>query len=97
MSDDTGWLEALEERVRQAAERLRALGDENLGLRERIAELEGELAAARAAAAGDALAGPAALPQDPGAERWQRERAEVRRRVEKLAERLGELLTSAGE
>ena len=96
MSDDTGWLEALEERVHQAAERLGALGEENAGLRARIAELEGELATASAAADGAAPAGAATAPPDPEAERWRRERAEVRRRVEKLAERLGELLASAG-
>lgn len=88
MSEESGWLDALEERVHQAAERIGALGEENVRLRTRVAELERELKAARAGA-------PAAGKGETAA--WRQERAEVRRRVEKLAERLGELFTSAGE
>jgi hypothetical protein len=96
--ESAGWLDALEERVREAAERLRAVGAENDRLRGQLARLERELATARAAVPA------AAVPAEPpaggdGAEtgRWPEERAEVRRRVERLAARLGELLASAGE
>ena len=69
------WLDGLEARVRDAVARLGEMKEENRTLRERIEELEGQLAAAAGAGASDA--GP-----------WQAEREEVRRRVEALAERL---------
>jgi hypothetical protein len=93
MSGDTGWLDALEERVHQAAERLRALGEDNARLGARAAELERELTAERAARAAATAAG--APPDGDEAASWRRERDEVRRRVGKLAERLGELLAAA--
>lgn len=103
---DTGWLDALEERVHQAAERLRALGEDNARLGARAAELERELAAERAARATSAsgtagTAGPAAEPAAGAAaaadDDWRSERDEVKRRVEKLAERLGELLAACDD
>lgn len=39
---DIEWLDSLETRVRDAAERLRDLKEENAALKERIRELEGE-------------------------------------------------------
>ena len=39
---DIKWLDSLETRVRDAAERLRELKEENAALKERIRELEGE-------------------------------------------------------
>lgn len=85
----TGWLDALEERVRQAAERLRELGAENDRLRAEVTRLEAELEAATAARAGRSP--DAAVAAE--AEAWREERAEVRRRVEGLVERLGDLLS----
>jgi cell division septum initiation protein DivIVA len=69
------WLDGLEARVRDAVARLGEMKEENRTLRERIAELEGRLAAG-AEGAGD------------GESAWAAEREEVRRRVEALAERL---------
>jgi predicted RNase H-like nuclease (RuvC/YqgF family) len=74
---DIEWLDALESRVREAAERLRDLGQENAALRDRIADLETRLAAAEG---GSGAAG-----------RWEAEREEIRRRVEGLTRRLEEL------
>lgn len=69
-------LDALEQRVEQTGERLGALRDEIAQLKARVAELERELDAAR----GD------------GERAWAKEREQLRRRVEKLAGRLGALL-----
>lgn len=74
-------LDQLEEKVQAAASRLRELAAENERLAARVAELE--------AAAPGAAAEPA---EAPAAAEWRRERDEVRRRVEKLARRLAELL-----
>lgn len=68
------WLEELEARVRDAAERLRELRDENQSLQDRIEELETRLAAA---------GGTGAKPEE-----WQREREEIRERVERLTRHL---------
>jgi chromosome segregation ATPase len=70
------WLDSLEARVRDAVARLGEMKEENRTLRERIAELEGRLAA-HAGDGGDGADGE-----------WETEREEVRRRVEALAERL---------
>lgn len=72
------WLETLESRVHEAAERLRDLREENRELARRVEALETELADTRSA--GEA------------AERWEQERDEIRRRVERLAEGLEELV-----
>jgi len=63
--------------VRDAVARLGEVKEENRTLRERIEELEGQLAA-RSDDAGDGAGGGP----------WAAEREEVRRRVEALAERL---------
>lgn len=73
------WLDALEARVHEAAERLRELKEENADLERRNAELEARLAAAGSPAS------------DAGGD-WQSERDGIRRRVEKLAATLEELL-----
>ena len=72
------WLDGLEARVRDAVARLGEMKEENRALRDRIAELEGRLAAAAEGTADGA----------DGARGWETEREEVRRRVEALAERL---------
>jgi predicted RNase H-like nuclease (RuvC/YqgF family) len=72
------WLEGLESKVHEAAERLRALREENRDLSRRVEELETELAEVRTS--GEA------------AETWEREREEIRRRVERLADGLEELI-----
>ena len=77
------WLDALEEKVHEATERLRALAEENRAQARRIAELEGELAGA---------ADNAGSSGEEGAAEWQRERDEIRQRVERLARGLGELI-----
>ena len=69
------WLDGLEARVRDAVARLGEMKEENRALRERIAELEGKLAAGGEGAGN-------------GESEWRTEREEVRRRVEALAERL---------
>jgi predicted RNase H-like nuclease (RuvC/YqgF family) len=72
------WLEALETRVRQAAGRLHELKEENRALARRVEALESELEETRRS--GDAASG------------WERERDEIRRRVERLADGLEELI-----
>jgi FtsZ-binding cell division protein ZapB len=69
------FLEALEARVGEAAERIEALARDNEELRRQVAELQAELQAGRAS----------------GAAGWKKEREEVRKRVERLVERLSEL------
>lgn len=73
------WLDELETRVREAAKRLGELQEENRGLRERVAELE-----TRLAAAGDTAA--------TGNGDWEKERDEIRGRVERLSQQLEGLL-----
>ena len=73
---DMAWLQALEEKVHAAAGRLRELREENASLRRKIEELEERLAA----------------PASGEAARWAGEREEIRGRVERLVERLEELL-----
>ena len=70
------FLDALETKIRETGERLSELREENSGLRDRLAALERELESLRAAS-------PAA---------WERERDQLRKRVEKLAGRLSSLL-----
>lgn len=79
------WLGALEESVRQATARLGELREENRALTQRVQELESQLAAAQAT--------PATL-ENAGAEAWEAEREEIRRRVEKLTLGLEALIES---
>jgi predicted RNase H-like nuclease (RuvC/YqgF family) len=66
------WLDALEEKVHEAAERIAELKEENQALARRVEELETQLAAT--------------TPEEPdeAGEAWKTEREEIRRRVEKL-------------
>ncbi len=74
------WLKELEQRVQETAGRLGELAAENKTLKERVAELEGQLEAA-----------PDAKERDA----WTEERTEIRQRVEQLAEHLEKLLQDA--
>jgi polyhydroxyalkanoate synthesis regulator phasin len=74
------WLTSLEERVREALDRLRATESANRRLSARVEELEARLAAA----GGD----PSAVDEAA----WRAERSEVRERVEALTETLESLL-----
>jgi uncharacterized protein YukE len=101
------WLDSLESRVREAAERLRDLRQENASLRDRIEDLETRLAAAPQTDSGplreeneelrtrvrdlEAQLAAAESLNGEAAERWDTEREEIRRRVEGLTRRLEEL------
>ena len=63
------WLDVLEEKVREASERLGELKEENRALTRKVEDLEAQLAASQG---------------DGAAEGWEAEREEIRRRVEKL-------------
>jgi len=96
------WLEELETRVREAAERLGELREENQSLEERVGELETKLAAvtvdpaegsglAGAREENEALRGQLAdleLKLARAEEAASREREEVRGRVERLTRQL---------
>ena len=81
------FLEILETRVREAADRLEELAEENAALKKEIEKLER-----------DKLAAGAAKP-DKSAEKvekaWAKERDELRKRVESLVERLAQLLDAS--
>jgi predicted RNase H-like nuclease (RuvC/YqgF family) len=72
------WLDELETRVREASARLGELRDENRELQARVEELETKLAAMGEAPAGN--------------DDWERERDEIRGRVESLSRQLEGLL-----
>ncbi len=74
------WMDDLEARVHEAAERLSELKQKNAELETQVADLEAQLAAATAPGA----EGPPAA--------WEGERDAIRRRVEKLAATLEDLL-----
>lgn len=105
------WLEELETRVREAAERLSELREENQGLQERVEELETKLAAATAEPAEGELADAReendslrrqladlelrlARAEETAAvhDGWEREREEIRGRVERLTQHLAGLV-----
>lgn len=81
------WLETLEARVHDAADRLAATSAENARLRERVEALEAKLAARAEGVGGDA--------EGTGRGAWRREREEVRERVRRLAESLEALLAES--
>ncbi|HZF08545.1 MAG TPA: cell division protein ZapB [Thermoanaerobaculia bacterium] len=66
------WLDGLEEKVREATERLKELREENQALAQKVEALETRLAAVQEGHADDA------------SQAWEAEREEIRRRVEKL-------------
>jgi cell division septum initiation protein DivIVA len=72
------WLDELETRVREAAERLAELREENRELQARVDELETKLAAGG--------------ETDTRNGDWERERDEIRGRVERLSQQLEGLL-----
>jgi predicted nuclease with TOPRIM domain len=69
------WLRTLEDKVHAAADRIRALREENAALRAQVEDLEERLTATPTGAA----------------EAWAEERDEIRGRVERLVEHLEEL------
>ncbi len=76
------FLAALEAKIHEAAARLASMRAENRELARRVAELEDQLDSFDAS--------------DRGVEAWQEEKAEIRRRVEALAEHLESMLDDAG-
>ena len=71
------WLEILEERVREAADRIQTLREDNARLAGRVQELE------------ETLENAAATEETSS---WEQEREEIRGRVERLAQSLAGLL-----
>jgi uncharacterized coiled-coil DUF342 family protein len=71
------WLDVLEEKVREASERLGELRDENRALTRKVEELENQLAATQGS---------------ESAQAWEAEREEIRRRVERLTSGLEALV-----
>lgn len=98
---DIEWLDSLETRVRDAAERLRDLKEENGALKARVRELETELSAVSLppAESGDAdrlreeneTLGARIQELEERLATGTQERDEIRRRVEGLTRRLEEL------
>lgn len=86
---ETDFLDALEAKIHEASERLRALRTENRALAQRVADLEAQLAEQEAAAGADVSNEEAAA--------WRQERDAIRERVESLAGRLEELLEEGEE
>ncbi len=78
----TAWLRDLEEKVQEASARLSDLQAQNDKLEARVAELEEQLEAAPDA---EQVAG------------WTEERGDIRQRVEKLVDHLGQLLEGSQE
>jgi len=87
------FLDALEAKIHEASERLRALRGENRALAQRVDDLEAQLAERSEAAAVIDMA-PVASEAN---EEWRQERDAIRRRVESLAGRLEELLGEGEE
>jgi len=85
------WMELLEQRVREAADEIRRLREENEALEGRIETLERELA--QAIDSEPAADGAGAPRESDGA--WEQERAEVRSRVERLVRQLEGLIQEA--
>ncbi len=73
----TAWLRDLEEKVRETSARLGKLKSRNEELEKKIADLEAQLEAA---------------PDPDEASAWTEERDDIRQRVEKLVDHLGNLL-----
>ncbi len=73
----TAWLRDLEEKVRETSARLGELKSRNEELEKKIADLEAQLSAA---------------PDPEEASAWAEERDDIKQRVEKLVDHLGNLL-----
>jgi FtsZ-binding cell division protein ZapB len=92
-AQEIDFLDALEVKIHEASERLRALRGENRALTQKVADLEALFAErSEAAAVIDIAPGGS-----EGNEEWRQERDAIRRRVESLAGRLEELLGEGEE
>jgi len=91
-AQEIDFLDALEAKIHQASERLRALRGENRALAQKVADLESQIAERSEEAAVIDMA-----PVTGEADEWRRERDAIRERVESLAGRLEELLEEAEE
>ena len=91
-AQEIDFLDALEAKIHQASERLRALRGENRALAQKVADLEAQIAERSEEAAVIDMA-----PVTGEADEWRRERDAIRERVESLAGRLEELLEEAEE
>ncbi|MEM1176922.1 MAG: cell division protein ZapB [Acidobacteriota bacterium] len=78
------WLQNLEEKIQLTAQRLRDLRDENEQLEARCKELESKVE--------DLETQLLEAAEEGGGAEWQEERDEIKTRVEKLVDHLGELL-----
>lgn len=91
-AQEIDFLDALEAKIHEASERLRALRGENRALAQKVADLEAQLAERAEAAAVIDMAGAGEANEE-----WRQERDAIRRRVESLAGRLEELLEEGEE
>lgn len=91
-AQEIDFLDALEAKIHEASERLRALRGENRALAQKVADLEAQLAERAEAAAVIDMAGAGEVNEE-----WRQERDAIRRRVESLAGRLEELLGEGEE
>lgn len=92
MTDEArSWLEELETAVRQAAETIDVLRQERDELAQRVQELDARVGELEAAGAREDK-GPAKRSDEEATAPWPEEREEIRRRVERLTERLEGLL-----
>ena len=91
-AQEIDFLDALEAKIHQASERLRALRGENRALAQKVADLEAQIAERSEEAAVIDMA-----PVTGEADEWRRERDAIRERVESLAGRLEELLEEGAE
>lgn len=91
-AQEIDFLDALEAKIHEASERLRALRGENRALAQKVADLEAQLAERAEAAAVIDMAGAGEVNEE-----WRQERDAIRRRVESLAGRLEELLEEGEE
>jgi len=91
-AQEIDFLDALEAKIHQASERLRALRGENRALAQKVADLEAQIAERSEEAAVIDMA-----PVTGEADEWRRERDAIRERVESLAGRLEELLDEREE
>lgn len=82
------WLEALEDKVREAALELSRHRDEAAELRQRAEELEAKVVDLETRLE----AAEAATGDDAATAAWLEERDAIRERVERLADHLGDLL-----
>ncbi len=85
------WLRDLEEKVLEAAARLRELESENAELKTEIQNLHSRLAAGELTAAPSSATTPGFF-REPARAAWEQEKEDVRQRVARLVEHLEALL-----